>query len=129
MRPLVADSCWFPMARVDDSVIWEGQKLLTDTPEQGCVIPAGEVRGTDAFMEKDVPADEETLVCAVETDAAGGVARQEENAEPVLTQQYGLTGSQEDEFSAIVVEGHSPVPAHYRRGIEDGQLFFVEMEG
>ncbi len=31
------------MAGINDRVVWQGKELFADTPEQGGVIPAGEV--------------------------------------------------------------------------------------
>src|SRR5580698_9507919 len=117
------------MAGVDDRIVRQGEELFADALEKGCVIPAGKIRCSDTFVEKDVAADDEALAGAVKADATGGVTRQEEDGEPVVTQQYGLPGDQEVEVAVVVLKGHPPALAHCRRGIQDGQLFFVEIEG
>lgn len=59
------------MTWIDEYVVAQRKQLIGDTPNQGIIISAGEIRSSDTALEEDVTSDQLPGVSVEKTDACG----------------------------------------------------------
>ena len=93
------------------------------------MVPAGQVRPTDALAKQHIPANKKTTFPGIKPDTSRGMSRKKKDLQLIILKRYGLTWHQQYLFAPVIFERHTPLETHGRRQSQNGALLFVEMKG